>query len=271
MKHLLLFLCLAFGLNASATTERIVINGAVGRLVAVLQRPDNTGTTKVPLAIVCHGFTGRKENKLFDEICECLDREGIATLRFDFNGHGESDGSFSRMTVLNEIEDAKCVYEYASSLPWVSTVAMVGYSQGGVVAAMTAALLGHHKVKAEVLLAPAGVIRDDALRGILFGKQYDPYHLPDSAHVAGPYWLGAEYVRVAQKLDIYETARTYKGQTFIIHGTHDVVVPYTYGQRFCYEIKHSEIHLIEGGDHGFSAHEKEVAVLTANYLKRKLR
>lgn len=270
MKKLFFLLFLAFSLSVSASTERVIIQGSVGRLFAVIQRPDNVTGKKVPMAILCHGFTGQKEGKLFDAIAESLDKAGIATLRFDFNGHGESDGSFSRMTVLNEIEDAKLVYEYVSKLPYVSTVAMVGHSQGGVVTAMTAAQLGHKKIKAEVLLAPAGVIRDDALRGILFGKQYNPYDLPDSAQVYGPYWLGAEYVHVAQKLPIYETSSQYKGRACVIHGTHDTVVPYTYGQRFSYEIKHSEIHLIEGTDHGFTSHETEVAVITANFLRRVL-
>ena len=36
------------------------------------------------------------------------------------------------MTVLNEIEDAKAVYDYAGKLPGVTGIALAGHSQGGV-------------------------------------------------------------------------------------------------------------------------------------------
>ncbi len=39
--------------------------------------------------------------------------QGIATLRFDFNGHGRSDGEFKDMTVLNEMDDVKDVTSWA--------------------------------------------------------------------------------------------------------------------------------------------------------------
>ena len=35
-----------------------------------------------------------------------LQKNGFACIRFDFNGHGESDGEQYNMTVVNEIEDA---------------------------------------------------------------------------------------------------------------------------------------------------------------------
>ena len=63
-------------------------------------------------------------------------------MKFDFNGHGESEGEFSGMTVPNEIEYAKLVYEYVKSLPFVGDIALTGHSQGGVVASMTAGDFG---------------------------------------------------------------------------------------------------------------------------------
>ena len=73
---------------------------------------------------------------------------------------------------------------YASSQPWVGKIAMGGHSQGGVVTAMTSGQLAKEankdikKIQAVVLLAPAAVLRDDALRGNTFGKTYDPKNPP---------------------------------------------------------------------------------------------
>lgn len=44
--------------------------------------------------------------------------------------------------------------------------------------------------------------------------------------------LGANYIRTAVTLPIYETAAKYRGAALIIHGNADRVVPYTYGERF---------------------------------------
>lgn len=84
------------------------------------------------------------------------------------------------MTVPNEIEDAKKVYDYAVKLPAVTSVSLAGHSQGGVVASMTAGILGTQKIKSLALMAPAAVLREDAIRGILFGQQYDVSNLPEA-------------------------------------------------------------------------------------------
>ena len=137
------------------------------------------------------------------------------------------------MTVLNEIEDAKKVYEYVSKLPYVGKIIMVGHSQGGVVTAMTSAQLGADKVSAIDLLAPAAALREDNLRGNLFGVPFDAKNPPEKTFIKPlNFTVGKDYVITGQNLPIYETARTYEGQALIIHGTGDVIVPYTYGKRF---------------------------------------
>ena len=131
------------------------------------------------MVIFCHGFSGTKDGPLFELVADTLQAHGIASIRFDFNGHGESEGEFKDMTVPNEIEDAKKVVEYVRDLKYVSTIAIGGHSQGGVVAAMTAGQLseelGEPAFKAVALMAPAAVLRDDAIRGNTMGKQYDPF------------------------------------------------------------------------------------------------
>ncbi|MDE6007568.1 MAG: hypothetical protein K2G67_08470 [Muribaculaceae bacterium] len=49
------------------------------------------------------------------DIANDLQSQGIASLRFDFNGHGKSEGEFQNMTVLNEIEDLEDVISWAEA------------------------------------------------------------------------------------------------------------------------------------------------------------
>lgn len=275
MKINRIILCVALMLIAvgvSAKTEKVWIQGSVGKLAVVVQIPDGlTEGEKCPVVILMHGFMGNKDGMLEKLTSDNLAQNGIATVKFDFNGHGESEGEFSGMTVPNEIEDAKLVYEYVKSLPFAGDIALTGHSQGGVVASMTAGDLGADAVKCVVLLAPAAVLRDDAIRGSTMGARYNPLDPPELIPLFGDLKLGGEYVRTAFSLPIYETARKYTGPACIIHGTGDQVVPYTYGERYHYIWPGSELHILHAADHGFSRNMQEVVDHIVNFLVKNLK
>lgn len=250
---------------ADAATEQVVLQGPQGRLSAVLQKSALKPGEKCPMVILMHGFGGRKEGRMFEAIANGLERQGIASIRFDFNGHGESEGDFVNMTVPNEIEDALCVYEYAASLGYVRGIALLGHSQGGVVASMAAGKIGR-RVKALVLMAPAAVLRDDAIRGNTFGKIYDAQNPPEYVELFRGQKLGRGYILSAQSLPIYETAFRYKGKVCVIHGLSDRIVPYTYGERYAQGYKHCELHLLRNENHGFSNNMAEAVRIAVDFI-----
>jgi len=114
----ILSLILAMTISVNAKTETLKIQGSKGKLAAIIEKPEISKGEKVPMVIICHGFTGNKNESLLKAISEGLLKNGIASIRFDFNGHGESEGDFQEMTVPNEIEDALKVYEYVSKLDY---------------------------------------------------------------------------------------------------------------------------------------------------------
>ena len=228
-----------------AKGEKVSIDGDHGKLAAIIQKPELKAGEKCPMVVFCHGFGGTKDGPLFELICDTLQAHGIASIRFDFNGHGESEGEFRDMTVP--------------------------HSQGGVVAAMTAGELGTDAFRAVALMAPAAVLRDDAIRGSTFGKQYDPLDPPEFVQLWGPQQLGGNYIRTAFSLPIYETAAKYQGSALIIHGNADRVVPYTYGERFHQIWPKSEFVLQEYFDHGFSQNIYRSTDIVAQYLIRQLK
>lgn len=255
--------------------ESVFIDGDHGRLKAIIQKPDLKQGEQCPMVIFCHGFGGKKEGPLFELMADTLQAHGIASIRFDFNGHGESEGEFKDMTVPNEIEDAKKVVEYVSNLRYVSTMAIVGHSQGGVVASMTAGQLseelGEPAFKAVALMAPAAVLRDDAIRGYTMGKQYDPFDPGEYVELWGGLKLGRQYIRSAFTLPIYETAAKYQGPALIIHGNADRVVPYTYGERFHKIWPKSELVIQEYFDHGFSQNIYRTTDIVSDFLMKQLK
>lgn len=270
-KYILSLALMLLTVGAFAGTEKVWVQGSVGKLSVVVQTPDGLAIgQKCPVVIMMHGFMGNKDGMMEKIAADKLASQGIATVKFDFNGHGESEGPFSGMTVPNEIEDAKKVYEYVKALPFAGDIALTGHSQGGVVASMTAGDFGAEKVKCVVLLAPAAVLRDDAIRGNTMGARYNPLDPPEFIPLFGDLKLGGEYIRTAFSLPIYETAKKYKGPACIIHGTGDQVVPYTYGERYHEIWPGSELHIIPTADHGFSKHMQQTVDLMVDFLVRNL-
>ena len=254
------------------TQERVTIDGAKGSLAAIIQKPELRAGQQCPMVVLCHGFGGDKDAQMFELLADSLANHDIASIRFDFNGHGESEGDFQQMTVPNEIEDAKHVMEYVRDLRYVSSVAIAGHSQGGVVASMTAGELGSEDIAAVALLAPGAVLRDDAIRGISFGKFLpgNPLDPPEFVEVWGGRKLGRDYILSAQRLPIYRTAMRYHGPALIVHGNADLVVPYTYGERFNDIWPDSEYVELDGFDHGFSQNLYRACDIVSGWLIKTL-
>ncbi len=258
-------------LPIAGSSQDITLDGSKGKLAGLLQLPDiaTDGTVKAPLVLLLHGFGGSKEGQLFEIIADSLQAHGIASLRFDFNGHGQSEGEFKDMTVPNEIDDVMKVYEYVTQLPWVGSVSLVGHSQGGVVASMAAGTLGAEKISNVVLMSPAAVLRDDAIRGNTMGKVYDPLDPPEYVELWDGRQLGYDYIKTAFSLPIYETAAKYTGPALIVHGTADRVVPYTYGLRYHQQWQGSEYLQLEGFDHMFTQNIYRATKAVSDFLIRQ--
>ena len=249
--------------------NKLTLQGDKGRIAVILQRPRLAEGTKYPLVILMHGFMANKSMQPLKAIADALETEGIATLRFDFDGHGRSEGKFFEMTVLTELADARLVFAYARSLDFVDRIAFAGHSMGGVVAGMLAAELGAREVRALVQLAPAAVLKDDALAGVLMGKRYDPENPPETLTVFF-HKVGKDFFKVARELPVYEVSSRYEGPVCLIHGKDDTVVPYRYSEQYDALYKDSVLHLLDKENHLLSKRRREVVALTVDFLKEKL-
>ena len=245
--------------------EKISIQGK-GRLSAYLQKP--SADYRGPIAVLMHGFMANKKLEPLKSIANELESRGIASLRFDFDGHGESEGRFRDMTVLTELDDARHGIDYVRQAGAHDSIALVGHSQGGVVAGMIAGELGD-EIKALVQLAPAAVLKDDALQGVLMGKHYDPSNPPETLTVVF-HRVGKGYFLAAQSLPIYEQSSLYKGPVLLIHGTKDRIVPHSYSEKYNQVYSNSILQLYEGENHFLSKCRKAIVRQTVDFLAENL-
>ena len=240
------------------------IPGPQGAIAYKICLPEdfNPETDRCTMVILMHGIFSSKDYNPMPAIAKGLAKAGIASIRFDFNGHGTSEGRMQDMTIEKEIADAMAVYDYVKALPYVSEIGFLGHSQGGVVASMAAGRLaaqGQDAPKRLVLIAPGAVIKNACQNGKFFNARFDPKDPPEFIRCWGIMKLGREYLLTTQDLDIYGTAAAYEGKVRILHGTKDKIVPMWCSEKY-QEIygDRAELVVIKGENHTITNRRDEV-------------
>ena len=275
MKRLYLILIfLTFSLLGFSKEYKV--HGPQGGLAMEVTLPDgfNEETDKCPMVILMHGIFSSKNIVPIPALAKALAKEGIASICFDFGGHWKSEGKMELMTVGKEIEDALATWEYAKSLPYVSKIGLLGHSQGGVVASMTAGILASRgeSPAALVLIAPGSVIQDACKGGRFFGAEFNPADPPKYVKCFGMMKLGREYILTTQELDIYGTAKTYTGPVRLIHGSKDTIVPMSCSERFVETYtQDAELIVVEGENHMITKKLKTVVSHAVSFFSTKLK
>jgi alpha/beta superfamily hydrolase len=110
-------------------TEKVLFKNAQGiELSGRLERP--TAAIKA-FAIFAHCFTCSKDIFAVSRISRQLAQKGVATLRFDFAGLGESDGDFADTSFSSNLGDLIAAYEYLKHTEQAPKL-LIGHSFGGV-------------------------------------------------------------------------------------------------------------------------------------------
>lgn len=103
-------------------------NAQGDRLSARLDLP--LGEKPAAYALFAHCFTCNKNFNAVFNINRALANEGIAVLRFDFTGLGESEGDFSQTSFRSNIEDLITAAEFLKS-EFEAPRLLIGHSLGG--------------------------------------------------------------------------------------------------------------------------------------------
>ena len=96
---------------------------------------------------------------------------------------------------------------------------------------------------------------------------YNPLDPPEFVQI-GDKKLGRNYIITAFDLPIYETSAKYSGKVCIIHGNADRIVPYTYGEHYHEIWNESELHVLNGYDHGFSQNEYRAVSIATDFMQK---
>lgn len=114
------------------------------RLAGTLSLPKDQKEFPVAVLISGSGPQNRDEEILghrpFGILADYLTRQGIAVLRYDDRGYGESEGQFRPATSLDYTEDALAAVQYLETnySRQITKIGLVGHSEGGNIAPVAA-------------------------------------------------------------------------------------------------------------------------------------
>jgi uncharacterized protein len=91
--------------------------------------------------VVCsHGLLSYKDSSKFVAIGEMFSGEGLAVVRFDFPGCGESRAAQRESLLFSRLRDLRVVLDWVREQPWSNgRIGLLGSSLGGYLSLLTAA------------------------------------------------------------------------------------------------------------------------------------
>lgn len=201
---------------------------------------------KMPVVIFLNGFAGdRKEllvtdstEYIWERVSRILAEQGFAALRVDFRGSGDSDGDFTMASFTTQIEDCIAMLEFISTklrkrVDW-KNIGLIGFSQGGLVAACTAAR--DDRVDSLCLWSP--VSHPPMVYENLISKQgvKQGLALPEGGSAVFPIYVNETYVNwdvpmgkqffdnLFQVAPLPEIQKNYQGPLFALCGVQDPII-----------------------------------------------
>jgi dienelactone hydrolase len=206
------------------------------KVVGTLNLPD--GVANPPAILLLHGFTGSRneleipavKEGIFARAARMWADKGIASLRIDFLGNGDSEGKFEDMTLDGQVEQAMAALDFLAAGGEVDKdrLALVGWSMGGAVASGVAGRTPH-KLTSVTLWAPGSNMASavailfgaDAIRQGLVAKDKPvTVTLPWGAEVQ----LKDEFFLSLYRVDPVAEIANYKGPLLVAVGSKDDIV-----------------------------------------------
>jgi dienelactone hydrolase len=225
--------------NAPYVSEDVKVHSPEGFTLAGTLTIPKQHSARVPAVVMITGsgledrdetLPGVSGYRPFRQIADTLSRSGIAVLRMDDRGYGESGGDGSSPTTADLANDTRAALTYLRSRPEVDPrhLFLIGHSEGGEIAPMVAetdptlagivtlagpALTGRRLSDAQLAYA---LSQDTSLtaakRDSIAGAQD---RILDSASVAQP------WVRYYVSYDPIVTARKVRVPVLLLHGAND--------------------------------------------------
>lgn len=253
--------------------EAITLVNQGQKIFGVLHRPSRQ--ENAPAIVFCPGFGGNKcgKNRLFVHLAEELVKAGIAVLRFDYRGCGDSEGNFHHITLQGKLSDTlKCVqFLREDSQINPERIGLLGRSLGGMVAILAARQLPF--IKSLVLWAP--VFHSKPWKNLW--EQFKHEHSRDYQTVElPPHVPNLQFLKEFFNINLSNELNQLKHLPLLhLHGQQDLTVTLDHAidyQRAREGVEKTRFILLPNGDHDFSDVESQKVAIqeTVDWYKQTL-
>lgn len=190
----------------------------------------------------------------FEEQCAT---RGQAYLRFDYSGHGQSEGIFENCTIGDWLEDALAILDHGLK-QHSGKVLVIGSSMGGWIALLLA------EYRPEALCGLIGIAAAPDFTEDMFAQRLTPEQqktLMETGIVAvendysdEPYHFSKSFYQEAKNHLLLDKPQNPPCPIHLFQGKQDADVPWQTAVKIqkCYGEKNVEITFIEDGDHRLS-------------------
>lgn len=264
--------------QSSATTSKFestdtFVSSRGVDIPVTLIRPHRGDQHLAPLLVMVHGHGGsRNEAGGFKEIAARLAALGIASIRMDFPGCGDSSESFSKNNLSNMLADIRASLEFAIGQENIDAerVGLLGYSIGGRLALLATASDDRYRLIA--MWAPDGQNGEanmanfvggreaySALKSIATSDGYAPFTTPWGQDQQ----LGLQWFLDLEQSRPMDAAERFTGAMLVVYGEHDEVIPPSTSESVLSAATSSRDvvrHVVKGADHGFGLYTEEPAL-----------
>ena len=245
------------------TEQDIMIDAGDHQIPATLTVPQGAEGETFPAVVMLHGngSTRHEAGNAYDYTAPEMAKAGIATIRYDYIGNGDSTEDYIDFTYDKGIADAICCYEYLKGVEAVDIerVGIMGWSQGGRLTLLTAAR--NDVFKSALTWAGAFEQKDEsaeyqiALENGYYKVVYDWRE---------PLKQSPAYYECAMGIDYHKEAANIEVPYLIIQGTDDTsVVPETALeiQKALVSSPNAPIYWVENCDHTFNVFSGDTSAL----------
>jgi len=254
--------------------------------VTLVQPKVNEGVA-LPLIVMAHGHGGtRHEAGGFTRVAEGLAKRGIASIRMDFPGCGDSTESFANNNLGNMLKDIKASRDFALNQVLINTtrIGLFGFSMGGRLALLSSA--DNYQVLAT--WAPAGSNGAAALitsfggptaYGALKSRSEKEGFAPFTTKWGQDQKLGAQWFTDIEESMPLDALVSFTGPVLVLHGDSDTVVTAKVSDAVVAAASSSEEvihHVIAGAGHGLGLftnnrqHSGEAVDTTVQFISGRL-
>jgi pimeloyl-ACP methyl ester carboxylesterase len=235
------------------------------RLSGALHIPEMKTKSAV---VIAHGFASNMDGSQgkLKKAAEEFSRNGLACLRFDFSGCGESEGD--SLTVSKQVDDLRSAISFARQKGF-SDIALLGSSLGG----LCSILAYDRQIRTMVLWAPvtkAGTPPSLRNRGLLKDireKGFATFKTAEGRSLR----VEKGYLTEREGLDQQRMLSQVRCPVLIIHGDRDDMVPLEHSEKAMgYLPADSRLIRIRKGSHNLAESSEEAIALSLQWLKARL-